>query len=189
MLLRQISNERRIYMSRILVVIDMQNDFINGALGTEEAVKIVPKVVNKINNFDGEVIYTRDTHQECYLNTQEGHNLPVKHCIEYTEGWKLQQEIDALRIKKQSKIFDKVTFGSKELVVNLAALSLSNTIEEIVLVGLCTDICVISNALTLKTFLPEVLITVDEDCCAGVTVESHKNALNAMKMCHINIVK
>ena len=175
-------------MSKILIVIDMQNDFIDGSLGTKEAVAIVPKVLAKINNHDGIIIFTKDTHEEAYLKTQEGQNLQVLHCIEGTHGWELQKEIGQIYEENICPVYTKDTFGSKDLIKHLVELSAKETIEEIELIGLCTDICVISNALTIKTFLPEVPIKVDASCCAGVTPESHSNALHAMKMCQIEII-
>ena len=172
-------------MRKILVVVDMQNDFIDGALGTKEAVQIVDKVVEKIKGFEGEVLFTRDTHFENYFETQEGKSLPIKHCIKSTQGWEIRKEIDALR---KNDAIDKVTFGSSELFEVLEDESLKKKIDEIVFVGLCTDICVISNAIGIKAFLPEVKITVDSSCCAGVTPESHENALNAMRMVQIDVV-
>jgi nicotinamidase-related amidase len=180
---------------RVLVVVDMQNDFIDGALGTPEAQAIVPKVVKKIEEFDGVILHTLDTHYGDYLDTQEGKLLPVKHCLIETEGWEMHPLIEeAIRHKSREsgyvQSFLKGTFGSVDLALYLQNDWLPQTegdINEIVLVGLCTDICVISNALLLKAFLPEVKITVDASCCAGVTPESHKNALEAMKMCQINI--
>jgi len=170
----------------VLIVVDMQNDFIDGALGTEEAVKIVPKVVEKIKTFEGKVLYTRDAHTEDYLSTQEGQNLPVEHCIKGSFGWQIRDEIDALR---KGEAIDKPTFGSVDLGEELQRLHNSgDPIESITLIGLCTDICVISNAMLAKAFLPEVPIIVDASCCAGVTVESHKQALGAMKACQIAIV-
>ena len=174
-------------MSRVLIVVDMQNDFIDGALGTKEAEAIVRRVIDKIEKHEGIVVYTKDTHRENYLTTQEGRNLPVVHCIEGTHGWELQKDIKKLAEDNHSRVYKKNTFGSGELVEYLTELSVKDGIEEIELVGLCTDICVISNALTVKTFLPEVTIRVDASCCAGVTPESHKNALDAMKMCQIVI--
>ena len=171
-------------MRNLLIVVDMQNDFIDGALGTKEAVEIVPAVVEKIKSFDGKVIYTRDTHFENYMETQEGRNLPVKHCIKDTFGWQIRKEIDELR--KEDAI-DKITFGSSDLGNILVSLNNEEEIGSITLIGLCTDICVISNAMIAKAFLPEVEVKVDASCCAGVTVESHKNALNAMKMCQIKV--
>lgn len=170
---------------RVLVVIDMQNDFIDQALGTKEAVGIVENVAKKIKEFDGPVIYTKDTHRENYLDTQEGKNLPVSHCIKGSEGWQISS---ALPVAEDAVIFEKPTFGSKELGQYLADMAKDEDIEEIEVIGLCTDICVISNALLIKAFLPEVKITVDSACCAGVTPKSHENALEAMKMCQINII-
>lgn len=174
-------------MSCMLIVIDMQNDFIDGALGTEQARAIVPKVVDKIKNYKGQVMYTRDTHDENYLNTQEGSKLPVKHCILGTPGWELHPEIDALAKENNSLIFDKPTFGSMGLAGCLNGIQKVAAIDELELVGLCTDICVISNALLLKAILPETRILVDSQCCAGVTPESHENALKAMAACQIEI--
>lgn len=168
----------------VLVVVDMQNDFIDGALGTKEAVKIVPHVVEKIKAFNGSVFYTRDTHKENYLSTQEGKNLPVSHCIEGSEGWKLAKAIEDTR---QGEVIDKPTFGSKDLAEKLVSIHEREGIERITLVGLCTDICVISNALVMKAFLPEIPIVVDAACCAGVNVESHWRAIEAMKVCQIII--
>ena len=173
-------------MKNILIVVDMQNDFIDGALGTKEAVAIVPKVEEKIREFDGEVFFTRDTHEICYLETQEGKNLPVPHCIRDTEGWQIRLELDVLR---KTEPVDKETFGSRKLAEKLAALNEKEEVGSITLVGLCTDICVISNALLIKAYLPEVPISVDAVCCAGVTQERHENALKAMEMCQIKIIR
>lgn len=171
---------------RVLVVVDMQNDFITGALGTKEAQAIVPKVCERIRKFEGEVLFTRDTHGEDYLETQEGRNLPVPHCVRGTWGWELEPRIEALR---KSTPIDKPAFGSKGLGDVLRARDVyEGGLDEIVLVGLCTDICVISNALLLKAFLPETEITVDASCCAGVTPESHETALKAMSACQIQII-
>ena len=173
-------------MQNILLVIDMQNDFIDGALGTPEAVAIVPKVREKIRNFDGTVLFTRDTHGENYMETQEGKNLPVPHCIRGTEGWQIRPELEELRVTEP---IDKGTFGSDELGKILRDLKDEDPIGTITVIGLCTDICVISNALLAKAFLPEVPIQVDASCCAGVTPESHENALKAMASCQIRIVE
>ena len=167
---------------KILVVVDMQNDFIDGALGTPEAVAIVPYVKELINNFDGKVFFTRDTHFENYMQTQEGKKLPVPHCIKDTQGWEIRAELDELR---KTEAIDKLTFGSKELVDLLKD---ENDIESITFVGICTDICVISNAMVVKAYYPEIPLTVDAKGCAGVTPESHKNALEAMKMCQIDVI-
>ena len=172
-------------MQNILLVIDMQNDFIDGALGTKEAVAIVPAVKRKIEQFDGPVLFTRDTHETWYLKTQEGKNLPVEHCIRGTEGWQIRPELDALR---KTEPIDKETFGAKELGGILLDMNEEDEIGSITLIGLCTDICVISNAMLVKAFLPEVPIIVDASCCAGVTPESHENALKAMEVCQIKVV-
>jgi len=175
----------------ILVVVDMQNDFIDGALGTKEAVAIVPKVVEKIKGFKGRILYTRDTHSENYLDTQEGRNLPVPHCIKGTKGWELHPEIE---VEREEMPIDKRTFGSDALGPLLRAQDQDlkakgeTGIESITFVGLCTDICVISNALLLKAVLPGTPIRVRAACCAGVTPESHRNALEAMKMCQIEVI-
>ena len=171
-------------MQKVLLVIDMQNDFIDGALGTKEAVAIVPAVKKKIEEFDGTVLFTRDTHFENYMETQEGRNLPVPHCIKGTDGWQIRPELDALRT---TDAIDKVTFGSSELGPVLQKLDQENPIESITVIGLCTDICVISNAMIAKAFLPEVPISVDANCCAGVMPETHENALKAMEVCQIKV--
>ena len=169
-------------MAKILVVVDMQNDFIDGALGTPEAVAIVPYVKHLIETFDGKVLFTRDTHFADYLDTQEGKNLPVKHCIKDTIGWQIHPELEALR---ETEAIDKLTFGSRALPEVLAK---EESIESITFIGLCTDICVISNAMLTKAFFPEVPLFVDAKACAGVTPQSHKNALEAMKLCQIAVL-
>ena len=171
-------------MRDVLLVIDMQNDFIDGALGTKEAVSIVSNVKKKIEEFDGLVLFTRDTHYEDYLQTQEGKNLPVEHCIKDTFGWQIREELDALR---KTDAIDKVTFGSSELGPYLVELNNEDPINSITFIGLCTDICVISNVMVAKAFLPEVPIIVDANCCAGVSVESHENALKAMEVCQVKV--
>ena len=171
-------------MQNILIVVDMQNDFIDGALGTKEAVAIVPAVKEKIENFDGKVIFTRDTHFENYMETQEGKNLPVPHCIKGTNGWEIRPEL--MELCKEAPI-DKLTFGSSELGNILVEEDKENPIESITFIGLCTDICVIFNVMIAKAFLPEVKIIVDAACCAGVTPETHKNALEAMKICQVTV--
>ncbi|MCI8417329.1 MAG: cysteine hydrolase [Lachnospiraceae bacterium] len=173
-------------MKDILLVVDMQNDFIDGALGTPEAISIVPQVVDKIHAFAGDIICTRDTHSETYLTTQEGKNLPVPHCIEGTPGWQLAPAIEEACQAKGAAILNKLTFGSRDLPSFLQE-TYPEGIASLHIIGLCTDICVISNALLLKAFFPEVPITVDSSCCAGVTPESHETALAAMKMCQIRI--
>ena len=167
---------------KILVVVDMQNDFIDGALGTAEAVAIVPAVKALIEDFDGKVLFTRDTHFENYMQTEEGKHLPVPHCIKGSDGWQIRPELDALRT---TDAIDKLTFGSKELIALLAS---EQNIESITLCGLCTDICVISNALLIKASYPEIPLYVVESACAGVTPASHKNALDAMRMCQVEII-
>ncbi len=170
-------------MRKILVVIDMQKDFIDGALGTEQAQAIVSRVVSKIREYPAEHVYaTRDTHQENYLETAEGRHLPVVHCVEGTPGWELHPEVAAAL--GSAMIVNKPTFGS---IVLADLLQEENDREEleIELVGLCTDICVVSNALLLKAVMPEIRICVDASCCAGVTPESHEAALVTMKMCQI----
>ncbi len=172
-------------MEKILVVIDMQNDFIDGSLGTPEAVAIVDNVVNKINTYKANNIYaTRDTHFENYLETSEGKNLTVVHCVKDTFGWQINSKV--ANAIKNSVIIDKPSFGSLELAEMLRKRSEKEDIE-IELVGLCTDICVVSNAMILKAYMPEVKISVDGSCCAGVTKESHFKALDTMKMCQINV--
>ena len=169
---------------KILCVIDMQNDFIDGALGTKEAEAIVDKVRDKIDLYrkNGDtVIFTRDTHYENYMETSEGRKLPVPHCIKDTAGWQISDKLEV----GDSAVIDKPTFGSVELSDYIANLDNVRSIE---FVGLCTDICVISNVLLLKARLPEVAIGVDSGCCAGVTPASHKNALEAMKMCQIEVL-
>lgn len=164
-----------------LIVVDMQNDFITGALGSRQAVAILPHVREKIETFDGKVIFTRDTHYDNYLNTNEGRNLPVPHCIRDTDGWQIESTLDTARAYA---VVDKPTFGSVSLMHLLAR---EQDAEQITLIGLCTDICVISNAMLLKAAFPEADIAVDAACCAGVTPESHQNALAAMRACQIRI--
>ena len=172
-------------MQQILVVVDMQNDFVTGPLGTPEARTILPKVAEKVKNFPGRVLFTRDTHEENYLESREGRALPVPHCIRGTRGWEICPELEPLR--KEEPV-DKPTFGSTGLgEVLRAADQYGEKIGKITLVGVCTDICVISNALLLRAFLPEAEIAVDAACCAGVTPESHQTALRAMKACQITI--
>lgn len=167
---------------KYLIVVDMQKDFIDGALGTKEAQAIVPNVRKKIEEFDGEVIFTRDTHHKDYLSTQEGRNLPVEHCIEGTAGWEIDKSLQPFC---KGLVVNKPTFGSMALAEEIWE---RGDAQEITLVGLCTDICVISNAMLLKAAMPEVPIIVDRACCAGVTPQSHENALEAMKMCQITII-
>lgn len=171
-------------MNKYLIVIDMQNDFIDGSLGTKEAQAIVEPVIDKIKSFDGTILFTQDTHKKNYLSSQEGKYLPVCHCIEGTLGWEINPKIAKLCERKPIL---KPTFGSDELAILLQKEQKEKPIDSITLIGLCTDICVISNAFVLKAFLPEVPISVDASCCAGVSVESHKRALESMKTCQIII--
>ena len=170
-------------MKKLLIVVDIQKDFVDGALGTKEAVGIIDNAVKKIENFDGDIIVTYDTHFENYMETREGKNLPVPHCIKGTAGWQLNEKIQQAVDKKGYKAIEKPTFGS----VKLAGF-IKETYDEIELIGLCTDICVVSNALLLKANFLETKITVDASCCAGVTPESHNAALLTMKMCQINVI-
>ena len=174
-------------MKKILIVVDMQKDFVDGALGSNEAVAIVDNVVNKIENFDGDIIVTYDTHPENYMGTQEGKNLPVPHCIKGTDGWKLDAKVQAAVDKKGFKAIEKPTFGSTELPEYIKENYNPDEIE-IELIGLCTDICVVSNALLMKANFLETKVSVDKTCCAGVTPDSHNAALTTMKMCQINIL-
>ena len=167
-------------MKRTLIVVDMQNDFIDGALGTKEAQAIVPNVKKKIEEYKArgdEIIFTRDTHQSNYLETNEGKHLPVEHCIQDTYGWLISDELGN---GSGHRVINKYTFGFDGWIYH--------DFKEIELVGLCTDICVVSNALMLKALFPDIDITVDASCCAGVTPESHKAALLTMKMCQINVI-
>lgn len=171
-----------------LIVIDMQNDFTYDALKNQQAIDVIAAVCDKVKNYQGEVIFTRDTHYDNYLETQEGRKLPVPHCIENTKGWELVEPLKAFCEENNCRIFDKPTFGSVDLMNALTAENKAQEIKEIELVGVCTDICVISNAMLLKAAMPEVTIKVDSKCCAGVTPESHEIALNAMKSCQIEII-
>ena len=166
-------------MKKTLIVIDMQNDFIDGALGTLEAVGIVPKVKAKIAEYAArgdEIIFTRDTHQKDYLSTNEGKHLPVEHCIEGTHGWEIASGV----YKEGCRIINKPSFG----YVGWGEFDF----EEVELVGLCTDICVISNALLIKALFPEIKVGIAPECCAGVTPKSHEEAVNTMKMCQVDIL-
>ena len=171
-------------MKALLLVVDMQNDFIDGALGTKGARNILPPVIRRVQEFEGDVLFTRDTHFENYLETQEGKNLPVPHCIKGTKGWELQEELKQFCEKKGCAVLDKAAFGSKDLPAYLEA-RYPEGVESVEVIGLCTDICVISNAMLLKAFFPEMPVSVTASCCAGVTPQSHENALEAMKMCQI----
>ena len=173
-------------MKKILIVVDMQNDFIDGALGTKEAAAIVEPVKNKIRSWQPEdVIVTLDTHKEDYMDTQEGKYLPVPHCIRGTQGWRIREDIREL--VRTAKHYEKPTFGSMELAADLKNLNEKEDFE-LELIGLCTDICVVSNALLLKAAMPEVKISVDSSCCAGVTPEKHLAALETMRSCQIQVI-
>lgn len=174
---------------KLLIVVDMQNDFIDGALGSAEAQAIVPNVKKKIAEYmeNGDaIVFTRDTHEGNYLETQEGKKLPVPHCIKGTKGWEIK---DGLTFGG-SNIVDKVTFGYDAWMHYLSYFGIVNVneVDSIEIIGLCTDICVISNAMIIKAQFYETPIYVDASCCAGVTPQSHKNALEAMKMCQINVI-
>lgn len=166
-----------------LIVVDMQGDFVDGALGTSEAVAILPRVKYVVDNFVGEIIYTRDTHTDDYLNTREGKHLPVKHCIKNSDGWEIIPDV----YKAGCKIFDKPTFGSYELVDFLALENEREPISSVTLIGVCTDICVVSNAMLIKAKFPELEVIVDSSACAGVTPDTHNAALSTMRMCQITV--
>ena len=180
-------------MEKILVVIDMQNDFVSGSLGTEEAKLIVPKVVEKVKEARANghlVLFTRDTHNTNYLSTDEGKKLPVEHCIFCTHGWEIVDELEVL----ETSIYNKNTFGSKSLVRDLGLYCEFNGVKEIEFCGLCTGICVLANVVSTKTLLynkhklSDVRLVVDASCCACVTKETHKIALEAMKLQQIDII-
>ncbi|NLX82988.1 MAG: cysteine hydrolase [Clostridiales bacterium] len=180
----KLSKSSKAPSTHLLLVVDMQNDFITGSLGTKEAQAIVQKVVQKVKNHQGPVLFTRDTHDEGYMSSQEGALLPVSHCQRDTEGWEIQKDLEALRILPA---LDKPSFGSLELAEEIQRINAKTPLASITFVGLCTDICVISNAIILKAALPEVKVIVDAACCAGVTPQSHQTALDAMKACQIFI--
>lgn len=174
-------------MKKILIVVDIQNDFVDGALGTAEAQKIIDNAAEKIRQFDGDIIVTYDTHFDNYSETLEGKNLPVPHCIKGTDGWELNKDIKVALQGKNYECVEKITFGS---AVDLPCLIKHKADEkelEIELIGLCTDICVVSNALILKANFPEAKISVNSSCCAGVTPEKHLAALETMRSCQINV--
>lgn len=173
---------------KCLVVVDMQNDFVSGALGSQAARDIVGNVVERVRRAvdDREkIVFTRDTHEENYLETQEGGKLPVPHCIAGTDGWEIIPELQPYA--EGRLVVDKPTFGSRQLGEALARLNEQEKLERITFIGLCTDICVISNAMVTKAFLPEVPLVVEAGCCAGVTPESHENALRALEVCQVTV--
>ena len=172
-------------MKKFLIVVDMQKDFVDGALGTNEAQAIIPAVTEKIKGFDGEIIVTYDTHSDNYMNTAEGKKLPVPHCIKGTDGWQLDKNVADVLKTKEFTVVEKPTFGSVELPRIIEKISAGDDFS-IELIGLCTDICVVSNALLLKANFPEKQISVDASCCAGVTPDTHNHALATMKMCQID---
>ncbi len=173
-------------MKKFLVVVDMQKDFVDGALGTKEAQAIIPAVVKKIKEFDGDIFATLDTHGEDYMDTPEGRKLPVPHCIKGTDGWKLDAKVEEALAGKKYTAVEKPTFGSVELpdMIREAAGDEELSIE---VIGLCTDICVVSNVLLLKAAFYESPISVDSACCAGVTPEKHEAALETMRSCQIDV--
>ena len=182
---------------KILVAVDLQNDFVTGALGTSEAQAIIPNVVEKIKNWDGCIFVTQDTHNaEKYASTLEGQLLPVKHCVYASDGWQLNSNIaEAIYAVYENLANDttvewisKHTFGSMELVEAVRRVGFNENIASIEIVGLCTDVCVVSNALLLRAAFPNIPITVDATCCAGVTPETHKAALITMKQCQIDVI-
>ena len=169
----------------VLIVIDMQHDFVDGTLGSPQAQAIVPAVREKIRTFDGLIVFTRDTHDDGYLASQEGKHLPVEHCTHGTKGWEIVDDLLAVARERGRRVdvLDKPNFGSLELLAHLIGMYEEEPIDTITMVGLCTDICVVSNALLVKAGLPEIPLHVDAKCCAGVTQESHEAALLTMKMC------
>lgn len=175
-------------MKHILIVVDIQKDFVDGALGTAEAVAMVDNAAKKIKEFNGDIFVTYDTHFENYMETAEGRKLPVSHCIKGTEGWEIDKNIAKSLVGKDFTKVVKLTFGSTELP-ELVRKAVKDEDFDITLIGLCTDICVVSNALILKANFPEKDIYVDATCCAGVTCETHNAALLTMKMCQINIIE
>ena len=175
-------------MRELLIVVDMQNDFLTGALGTPEGQAVLPGVTALARDWAGELVFTRDTHTPDYLNTQEGKNLPVVHCVQGTEGWQLALELDALARERGCRVFDKPTFGSTRLAHWAATEHAREPFDRISLAGVCTDICVLSNALLLKAALPEVPVRVYGSLCAGVSPASHTRALEAMQVCQVEVV-
>lgn len=170
-------------MKNVLIVIDMQKDFVDGSLGTKEALGISDKLTDYVKSFDGDIIFTRDTHAENYMQTSEGKNLPVPHCIKGTPGHELYGDLKEL--SRSRTVIDKPTFGSRVLAQMLYDENSKEKIEKITLIGVCTDICVISNALCIKAFLPETKISVISNLCAGTTPENHAKALDVMRCCQI----
>lgn len=174
-------------MKKILVVVDMQKDFVDGSLGSAEAVAMKPAAIKKISSFDGEIIVTRDTHFEDYMDSYEGKKLPVVHCIKNTAGWEIDKEVKEALNGKNVTYLDKFSFGSPALPGVITGL-VGREDFSVEFIGLCTDICVVSNVLITKATFPEKDITVDSACCAGVTPLKHEAALETMRSCHINVI-
>ena len=174
--------------NKYLIVVDMQHDFVDGTLGTPEATAIVERCCEKVRAFNGTLAFTQDTHDPDYLDTQEGRNLPVEHCIKGTDGWAILAPLAAVQRERDAPVFEKGAFGSLELAEWLQREHAAHPIDAIELVGLCTDICVVSNALLLKAYLPETPIRVIESCCAGSSLVAHQAALKTMEMCQIEVV-
>lgn len=172
---------------KYLIVIDVQNDFVTGVLGTQQARDMLPRLLKKMREFEGEIWMTRDCHDGAYLDTQEGKHLPVPHCVAGTEGWRFPEEVEQLRMQCAAPVYEKTSFGSVSLVTALKQACERGGVESVELVGLCTDICVVSNALMIKAVLPELPVYVDADCCAGVTPERHEAALTVMESCQIEV--
>ncbi|MFQ7293290.1 MAG: cysteine hydrolase family protein [Monoglobales bacterium] len=175
--------------NKYLIVVDVQNDFIYGTLGTKEAQAAANKIIKRVKSFDGRIIFTQDTHNTSYLDTQEGRRLPVKHCIKNTDGWQLIDELKKFQQDTGAEIYQKHTFGSVELANKLAKEYETDNIESIEIIGVCTDICVISNALIIKAYMPELPVFVDADCCAGVTPDKHEKALEVMESCQVIVLR
>lgn len=175
-------------MKRALIVIDMQNDFVSGALGTPEAMAILPRVCKKVESFDGDLFATMDTHHEDYLTTSEGKHLPIPHCIKHTKGWEYPETLDRILKAKGCTFIEKNTFGSTDLPHFLENRGYADEDSHICMIGICTDICVVSNAMIIKAAFPKAEITVDAACCAGTTPQNHMSALDVMACCQIEIV-
>lgn len=173
---------------KYLIVVDMQKDFVSGSLGTKEASGIAASVVRKVENFQGKILFTKDTHEKNYPDTQEGRLLPVEHCIRETEGWELIEELEDIRRKRSCPVYEKPSFGSLKLAEDLREIHQKDGVESVELIGLCTDICVVSNALLIKAYLPEVPVRVDSSCCAGVTPLKHDAALEVMRSCQVAVI-
>lgn len=172
---------------KYLIIVDVQNDFVDGALGTAEAQAMLPRLVEKVRGFDGTILVTKDTHGANYMDTQEGQKLPVPHCIKGTVGWELAPSLLEIPAVREAVVYEKPCFGSTALAADLAAKNASGELDSVELVGLCTDICVVSNALLIKAAVPEVPVSVDAACCAGVTPEKHTAALAVMESCQVEV--